>query len=661
MFEHGNYPARTRTWLLGCFPDVQHVFAILQMTNYGRSMERTMSVDSVNGLTGAVNLTAAQIPDAASQAALAAFDGAGLVGFERAAAGAVARTSLEKMGDIVSPMDFGAVGDGSKDDTQAIQEFFDYIRDNYVIGAELRGKFSVCQDLTYAGSATSTPDILCAATFFPTHTTEDALITISGINNLNLVGAISIVCPGGTDWTKRTIGSGVSFIDCSGASVGDIDVIYAKYGGVRVSGTTAMANFKRIRAWYCGTARAGSIGLTLAFKFSSNTGTLNNANQNSIIDICEGVPDLVPNESKIAIDGTLYQIEGVNGNQLAIFPQLPSTTLSGTANFYIGYGLLVSGGNTSCLYIGTLDTQGTAIGLANFALYPANVGTHITQSCGIAHLIADSKVQAAVGGFCGHTYFEQNDFDIVQGTSSQSIGYHFGATTALTIAKCENAGRYRVSSPVDGLSAFPFSGTVGGLTFAREPANTSLNVDPENPNRSCQYIGASVTTIQIASRPDPAGFLGDKTLDIVLQGAGPAKQPGAQVTILPPTGQTINGGLSVVYQNLVGAARVVSRLRNNSSDWQTSIAVGEHVMGSSVAFDPPSLAAGAASAINTCCLAGVSLGDFVEASFSANLAGVCLHAWVSSADHISYQMFNPSGNSLVDLPNGTVRFRVRKA
>jgi hypothetical protein len=57
---------------------------------------------------------------------------------------------------------------------------------------------------------------------------------------------------------------------------------------------------------------------------------------------------------------------------------------------------------------------------------------------------------------------------------------------------------------------------------------------------------------------------------------------------------------------------------------------------------------------------GAALGDFARASFSLNLQGITVTAWVSAADTVSVRFQNESGGAL-DLASGTLRVKVEKA
>ncbi len=75
-------------------------------------------------------------------------------------------------------------------------------------------------------------------------------------------------------------------------------------------------------------------------------------------------------------------------------------------------------------------------------------------------------------------------------------------------------------------------------------------------------------------------------------------------------------------------------------------------------YDPASLLT-LTGATTTLAVAGAALGDYVTASFSLDLAGVLLTAWVSAADTVSARFFNLAGIT-VDLGSGTLSVQVQK-
>jgi hypothetical protein len=75
--------------------------------------------------------------------------------------------------------------------------------------------------------------------------------------------------------------------------------------------------------------------------------------------------------------------------------------------------------------------------------------------------------------------------------------------------------------------------------------------------------------------------------------------------------------------------------------------------------NPASLLTGGVSTITSVTVTGAVLGDLVEASFSLDLQGVVLRAWVSAANTVKYQFFNPTAGT-IDLGAGDVKLRVKK-
>ena len=92
---------------------------------------------------------------------------------------------------------------------------------------------------------------------------------------------------------------------------------------------------------------------------------------------------------------------------------------------------------------------------------------------------------------------------------------------------------------------------------------------------------------------------------------------------------------------------------------QPSLPHGGRELVAELAWDPASIAAGAAAQINVP-LAGARPGDFASAAFSLSTSGVVFLAQVGATDVVSVTAWNRSG-AAIDLNPGTVRARVVKA
>lgn len=80
------------------------------------------------------------------------------------------------------------------------------------------------------------------------------------------------------------------------------------------------------------------------------------------------------------------------------------------------------------------------------------------------------------------------------------------------------------------------------------------------------------------------------------------------------------------------------------------------VSGSAV-YDPGNLADGQ-GVTTTVTVTGAILGDYAEASFSLDLQGIALTAWVSAADTVSVRFQNETG-APIDLASGTIKANAR--
>jgi len=163
-------------------------------------------------------------------------------------------------------------------------------------------------------------------------------------------------------------------------------------------------------------------------------------------------------------------------------------------------------------------------------------------------------------------------------------------------------------------------------------------------------------------------FVGFNTNDILVENAGPTwilrnrcKSSGPTNSISVPVALT---GPVFIEENTCTKAIsydtadvVAGRMVIGPNVVSATSKIGWKLYGSAT-YDPASLGDGT-GATTTVTVTGAALGDAATATFSLDLQGITLTAWVSAANGVSVRFQNESGGTL-DLSSGTLRAEVRQ-
>lgn len=125
----------------------------------------------------------------------------------------------------------------------------------------------------------------------------------------------------------------------------------------------------------------------------------------------------------------------------------------------------------------------------------------------------------------------------------------------------------------------------------------------------------------------------------------------------PTTGAWLRG--DIIYNTLPSASNNPAWVCVASGTPGTWVPLNLTALEGSKTYDPPSLNNGATTT-TTVTVTGANLGNYAEAAFNKDMAGVIIDAWVSAADTVTVRFSNESGGT-VDFTSGTLRARVFKS
>lgn len=110
-----------------------------------------------------------------------------------------------------------------------------------------------------------------------------------------------------------------------------------------------------------------------------------------------------------------------------------------------------------------------------------------------------------------------------------------------------------------------------------------------------------------------------------------------------------NQTMAAIGQNIVRAINALAQIMQDAFPAPLTGAL---------VYDPPNLAAGDQDS-TTITIAGIALGDIVlGASFSLDLQGITLSAYVSAANTVTVVFFNGTAGA-IDLASGTIQVEVK--
>ena len=313
----------------------------------------------------------------------------------------------------VYPTDFGAV-ENDITTTTNLQTFFDYVRDNNVVG-DWRGEWEVNATILIDGIDKR---FICGKIFTLNNIAVEPAVSIEttnaiyegefGVEGSSAAAYSGKVCKTGMDFTNSGSRNSFENVRVTGFTGYGINM----YG---IAGSTILENFKKIKITACGstgsTYTTGSASAVISAVV--NSGSANSVNQTSVITVDAVDPNWVDQEL-LEINGKVHTIVGAPaGLDITVYPWIDDT-FTGTIYGLHG-GLLVAGSDSASVYISQIDAIRCGSGARLGGLYGTHIGVLQTQSCAIGLTIGNAEESNNLGSRIDQFYNEgSNLWDFVQ-------------------------------------------------------------------------------------------------------------------------------------------------------------------------------------------------------------------------------------------------------
>ncbi|HWT14043.1 MAG TPA: hypothetical protein VN231_14915 [Allosphingosinicella sp.] len=608
--------------------------------------------------------------------------------------------ALDRVDQEVTPFMFGTVGGGS-DDVVPLRAFFDYCENHVVYRAMLSGSFAIGSTLRIGKTANLTPStrIYHGGNFSLAPTEEadpmDHLIYMHYMKDCRFGGRWllrgSPASETGQQYHDRLVtGVGIYMDDCRGAHFNALFLERFWYAGIQVDRATnsSMCTIDKAIIYYIGSGGIGDTGenptvqsLVATFSGATPSGLASDVGQRTTITVptnklppadilaVAGATSVQSLPILVRINARPYRVTGINWSTgaVSLYPWLDSAAgTSGTLEWIWGGAVGLHGNDCNCWQINQLEMKYVGVGLVAACGQGPTVNSFVIQNdSGIGLLVGEQTDTYNCGngtdirGFymedVEEHYVNLTDFESSEnsGTISSEYTLDIGRMFALSAPR---AADNSLTAPI---KQWKFWSSSDLLMFKDGPDWADVEVGG-NQDLIVARSNGRIVTLQNDTRK--ARLFNYRAQTFCFFGTGPNGAPTGTVTFqLHNNSSTrqLNGVVDGTFSasGFDGPA-IFSVYQDTAGNYFVAVAGGKAGIGGSKTWDPPSVAAGAATS-TTLTVQGAQLGDSVLVGFNKALQGMQLTGSVSAADTVEAVLSNPTA-AAINLVSGTLSARIAR-
>ncbi|MEM9736129.1 MAG: hypothetical protein AAF908_05945, partial [Pseudomonadota bacterium] len=353
-------------------------------------------------------------------------DGGGAL-YARAASdpghGGVLQTSDGAFWDLaemrVTPVMFGAVGDGAADDGPQLQAFFDYLTDNIHILGDFSGTWATAQQITVGGGFGSR---FLSGMIQALGPMESVLRVVNG--GLNFDGTLELRgSANGTPavYENRETANGI-ILDPGGNTKFDRLVFrgFQRFGAVAATTGNNHINFGDMLGFDCGSIGDTTVdfGLRIPFTARADNGLLNPLQQSVLTTT--GIPDSLRVNDIVAVGGRPLLVQEINGNELTVYPYPPAGVTSGEIVAYHGGVLNMEANDAGLAWVESITSIRCGTAMRAASLYGHSVGKLHAEANGTGLILGAARPSSSRRVCIEGAYFENVTFHIIQMSGAAS-------------------------------------------------------------------------------------------------------------------------------------------------------------------------------------------------------------------------------------------------